>query len=194
MISRLSGAVMDIAAQMITLDVNGVGYAVSVADERLFKVGQLVDLPIYYHWNQENGPQLFGFDSLLAKTVFAQILSCTGCGPKIGLAVLGHMPPEQFLQAVSLGDVKALSAVNGIGPKKAELMIMQLKDKVLKITPAIEPTALVKMRQLRAALESLNYRPAEITHAFEQLKKNSVLEAPFDELLRSSLSYLAKRF
>lgn len=198
MIARLRGEVIEKSPQALTLDVQGVGYSISVVDEYSYALNQPVDLHTYYHWNQEQGPQLFGFTTALQKTVFGSILSCSGCGPKIGLAVLAHMSAQAFLQAVSLADTKALNAVSGIGQKKAELMIMQLKDKVTKIAPSEggleENATLKKIKQVHEVLASLHYKQAEINSALEYLNKQMVVEsAPFDELLRKGLSFLAKR-
>ena len=198
MISRLRGTVIEIDSHLLTIDVQGVGYEVVVVDGRLYTINQTVNIAIYYHWVEDKGPSLYGFDSQISKAVFTQILSCTGCGPKIGLAVLGHLTPQAFLQAISCADIKTLSRVNGIGTKKAELMIMQLKDKVTKIVPAHlapEHTTLIKIKQLQGALTSLNYKQSEITGALDHLNNQADMNAvSFDELLRKALSYLSKHF
>lgn len=199
MITLLHGIIRHTAAQLITLDVSSIGFAVGVPDERIYSVGDTATLEIYFHWNAENGPQLFGFTSEIARTTFSLILSVSGLGPKIGLAVLSSLTPEQFLQAIALADIKALSSVSGIGSKKAELIIMQLRDKAAKITSAVssssqEGITLTKIKEVSDALSSLNYSRAEITRALDHIKKNFQLqEISFDELLRKSLSFLSKR-
>ena len=198
MIARLCGKVVEKSSQHILLDVQGVGYSVSVVDERLYHLEQTVDVQIYFHWNQEQGPHLYGFADASSKTVFAAILSCSGCGPKIGLAVLAHMSPAIFLRAISLGQVHTLSEVSGIGPKKAELMIMQLKDKVAKIGPITDSIqdndTLLKIKQVQEALATLRYKPSEITASLDYLAKHVQIDtASVDELLRKGLSFLAKQ-
>jgi holliday junction DNA helicase RuvA len=197
MITLLRGTVLSLASQQLTVEVGGIGFAVGVPDERLYTLKQPVEVQVYFHWNQENGPQLYGFSSELAKTVFTLILSVSGIGPKIGLAVLAQINPEHFLQAIALADTKALSSVSGIGPKKAELMIMQLRDKAAKISPVQESSegvVLIKIKEVSQALDSLNYSRSEISAALDFLKKNTSLEsASFDELLRKALASLAKR-
>lgn len=199
MIAHLCGEVIDKAPQNIILNVQGVGYSISVVDERLYVLNQIVTVHVYYHWNQENGPALYGFPDALSKLVFAQIVSCSGCGPKIGLAVLAHMSATEFLRAITLSNASALSAVSGIGPKKAELMIMQLKDKVAKVVPPTgmpgsEHESLTKIKHVQEALATLRYKPAEITAALEFLNTQGDFNTiPLDELLRKSLSFLAKR-
>ena len=197
MIAHLKGIITEKSPQLLIVDVQGVGYAVSVHDERLYNKEQEIALYIYMHWNQDNGPTLYGFDTSLSKIVFGLIVSCSGCGPKIGLAVLVSMPPGYFLQVIATGDAKALSGVNGIGPKKAELMIMQLKDKVAKVTPdnlhPAKQVGLQNIKQVSQALSALHYKPAEIAVALDFLNENVILEkSSFDDLLRQALSVLAK--
>ncbi len=198
MIAHVRGLIIDKAHQVLTVDVQGIGYAIAVCDDRLYKKDQEIALHIYTHWSQDNGPQLYGFDTHGAKTIFTHILSCTGCGPKIGLAVLGAMPPYQFLQIVATGDARALSQVPGIGPKKSELIIMQLKDKVAKMAPEefhpAKHAGLHKVKQVSAALTALHYKQAEVARALDFLNKNATIEtSSFDELLKQALSVLAKR-
>lgn len=198
MISSLRGIIKDIMPQKITLSVGQIDFAIAVPAENLFFAEQKAELHIYFHWNQENGPMLFGFTSALAKTVFGLIISCSGLGPKIGLAILAQMAPEQFLQSIALADLKALSSISGIGAKKAESMIMQLKDKVASISywenKIPEGTCLVKIKQVSEALSSLNYSRTEINSALEHVKKDQMLDSStFDILLRKALSFLAKR-
>lgn len=198
MIAQLRGIISHIQSQHIIIDVQGVGYAVSVVDERLYVLNQNIDLSVYYHFNQEQGPQLYGFDGPFARTVFSYIISCSGCGPKLGLAVLSKLSPHEFLQAIAIADTKALSAVSGVGPKKAELMIMQLKDKIEKIAPAelisAQNTTLLKIKQLHGALAALSYKQYEITAALEHLNKTVTIEtSSFDELLRKLLIFLVKK-
>ena len=198
MIAHLKGLVTDKSHQALTIEIEGIGYAVAITDDRLYKKNDEVFLHIYTHWNQDTGPHLYGFDTLLSKKVFAQILSCSGCGPKIGLAVLSTMSASHFLQVIATGDARGLSDVPGVGPKKAELMIMQLKDKITKIAPEdIHPAkdaGFHKVKQVSAALTALHYKTSEVAIALDFLNKNVSLEtSSFDELLKKALSVLAKR-
>ncbi len=197
MIAHLNGTITDKSHQLLTVEVHGVGYAVSVHDDRLYKKDQQIVLHIYTHWHQDNGPTLYGFENALSKKVFGLVVSCSGCGPKIALAVLVSMPASHFLQIVSSADSKALSQVNGIGPKKAELMIMQLKDKVAKLAPEdIYPatsTGLQHIKQVSQALAALHYKQSEIAVALDFLNKHASIEkSSFDDLLKQALSALAK--
>ena len=199
MIAYLRGTVQEVTAQAIILDVGGVGYGVQVPDSYSFEKGKNCELYIHMHWNQENGPALFGFMTAAQKNIFMLIIGCSGMGPKIGVALLGHMQPGAFLAAVTLGDIKALSAINGIGPKKAESLVLQLRDKVAKMVQSgaivDEPAVLSNFKDISEVLTSLNYTRAEINGALEHIKKitTSQAQSSFDELMRHALAFLSKK-
>jgi len=197
MISHISGTVKSISDQSIVVDLHGLGLQVSVAQEAVFQIGSPVQLHAYMHWNQENGPSLFGFTSELEKAVFLMIIDCSGIGPKIGLAALGSLGAERFIEVIQSGDERGLSKVNGIGPKKAEQMMVHLKHKVVKLLEkGIKVTGSAQIthwQNIQEVLESLNYSRPEISATMRHLRESEVDAAlPFDNLMRKALSFLAK--
>lgn len=199
MITRLNGLVAESSDGVLTLDVNGVGYGVQVPKTLKFQVDQKVTLHTALHWNQENGPSLYGFATPLDRTLFLLITSCSGIGPKIGLAILSAMTPAQFVEVVHAGDEKGLSTINGIGPKKAEQMIVALKHKIAKVfeegTFVTEQGGPITARQeIAQVLKSLNYSKPEISSALQYLNEHyPSVSIPFDQLMRHVLGFLAKR-
>jgi Holliday junction DNA helicase RuvA len=200
MISLLQGKVISIDQQQLIIQVSGIGFQVLVARPELYSQEQEVNLPIYMHWNQEQGPSFFGFSTELEKKIFLLIISCSGIGPKIGLALLGQLSSAEFLHAVQSGNDKALSAVNGIGAKKAEQIVVQLRDKVTKLIntesdEAFEGAqAINHWNNISQVLKSLNYSRPEIESALAYLRKeHKGADCTFDQLMRSGLSFLAKR-
>lgn len=198
MINNLVGTVKEVKDQAITVDIGAMALQVAVPQESLFQTGSQVKLHIYMHWNQEQGPSLFGFQDELEKKVFLMIIDCSGIGPKIGLAVLASMSPQHFLEIIQSGNEKALSKVNGIGAKKAEQMIVQLKHKVAKLLESgIQITGsaqLTHWQNLTQVLESLNYSRGEIAAALKHLRDSEPqTDAPFDQMMRRALSFLSKK-
>src|SRR5258708_4097906 len=124
MISFLQGIVFDYNGNKLVLNVQGVGFDLQVSQAGTFVIGESVSLCVYLQWNQEQGPLLFGFHNELEKKVFLLVISCSGIGPKIALALLSALTPSVFLQIIQSGDEKALSGIPGIGAKKAEQMIV----------------------------------------------------------------------
>ena len=196
MINFLQGSIKAYKDQIITLEVRGIGFQVFVADSS-FVVGHEVALHIYLQWHQENGPILYGFHTDLEKSIFLMIISCSGIGPKIALAILSGMKPATFLKIIQTNDEKALSSINGIGAKKAEQMIVQLRHKAAKL---IESGVVVDddaefndLKNISDVLTSLSYSRAEISQALQYVKEEVEPNAPFDKLMRKALSYLSKK-
>lgn len=197
MIHSLTGTIKEISETGVVLDTGAFGFGISTAQPHKFQVGQQAHMLTYMHWNAENGPSLFGFATALEKTVFLLIIDCPGVGPKIGMAVLGHMSPAEFLEAVQSANEKALSSVNGIGAKKAEQIIVQLKHKVAKLVDAgidLGDSAMLEQRhEIGQVLKTLNYSKAEISSAMHYLNESYPGNVAFDQLMRHALAYLSKR-
>lgn len=200
MFSYLRGKITAVSEGTVTLDVQGVGFAFQVPSPEFFQGKQDISVPVHMHWNSDNGPSLYGFSSELERTVFLLITSCSGLGPKIGLAVLHQLSPGAFLQAIQEGDDKSLSSVSGIGAKKAEQIIVQLRHKVTKLIDSgvvLEQGAhesLEQWKNLTQVLQSLNYSRQEIESTLAHLRKEGGgAAAPFDALMRQALSFLAKK-
>lgn len=198
MLSFVKGTVYAIKDQAVVVDTGSFGLTLQVSDNTVFQAGSPVKLHSYLHWNQEQGPSLFGFQTELEKTVFLLVISCSGIGPKIALAVLAGMTPSVFLNVVQAGNDQALSAINGIGQKKAEQLIMQLKHKVVKLLESgieiDQPGNVVQWQDLSKVLVELKYSKAEVTQALKYVQETQQPGgAKFDVLLRSALSYLSKK-
>lgn len=198
MIHHIKGTIARVEEQTIIIETAGMGFSVQVPNAAVFQKGAQTELNVYMHWNQEQGPTLFGFSSALEKKVFLLIISCSGIGPKIALALLHQMTPTAFVHAITTNNLDALSSVSGIGPKKAEQLLVQLRHKVTALSEAMEdhvdsPDA-VRWKDVADALGSLNYSRQEVSRTMQYLHENhSGKPVPFDELFRHALSFLAKR-
>ena len=197
MLYALTGVVQSSRKQVVTLFADPIALDVAVPDETLFKVDQKQTIYLYLHWNQEQGPSLYGFQKELDKTIFLMIISCSGLGPRIGLAVLAGLGAQTFLEAVYAGNEKLLSKVNGIGAKKAEQMIVHLKHKVnqlLQSGVSIEGSGdHAQWNTVMEALSALSYSRSEITQAVNFVRNNSAGSAiEFDQIMRQALSFLSK--
>jgi len=185
--------------QEIIINLGVMGVAVQVPNAQLFEQNVPLKIYSYFHWNSENGPSLFGFAQPLDRSVFKIIISCSGIGPKIALAVLADLGAQQFLHAISSGDDQMLSKVSGIGKKKAEQIIVALKHKVATLleSGSVEVSDIKQsshFHDVSLALQSLNYSRPEIGRAMDFLKKNIKIDTvTFDVLLRQALSYLSKQ-
>jgi len=196
MIYSIAGIIKEIKDQLIVVEMHGIGLSIFVPSALSFQQGQQVSLVTYLHWHQEQGPSLFGFASETEKNIFELLINCSGVGPKLALAIIGNLGIQGLLEIVQSENTKVFSKVPGIGAKKAEQIIVQLKHKtnsLMKDMPTTSPSANA-LHEVRQALESLNYSRGEITTAIHFLNKNNEnTQLPFDKLLRQALSYLSKR-
>jgi holliday junction DNA helicase RuvA len=185
--------------QEIIVNLGMMGIALQVPSAQVFEQNVPLKIYSYLHWNSENGPSLFGFANPLDRSVFKVIISCSGIGPKIALAVLADLGAQSFLHAITVGDDQMLSKVSGIGKKKAEQIIVSLKHKVATLMESgtIEVSDIKQSSHfydVSLALQSLNYSRPEIGRAMDYLKKNTKIDnVTFDVLLRQALSYLSKQ-
>lgn len=199
MFAYLSGTVRSLAQQLVVVDVGGVGYAVAVPRETVFLLDQKVQLYTHLHWNQEQGPSLFGFATEAERAIFLLLIGCSGVGPKLALAVLAELGVASFLEAVQAGNESALSVVPGIGEKKAEQIIVQLKHKVSKllssgIAASFEGSKVdERWHEVAQVLQTLNYSRQEISAALNYVREQcSGKQEPFEQMMRHALSFLSK--
>jgi len=198
MIHYISGIIKTISNDYILVDIGNIGLMIYVPFPSYFKISEKVNLHIYMHWKQEQGPSLYGFLSPIEREVFVILISCPGVGPKIGLTVLVDLGVEALLEAIQKGNDKMLSKVSGIGAKRAEQITIQLKHKVAKFIKAgtflPKSEGLVKWQEVSEVLSSLNYSRIEISAAMKHLSDNySKDKFSFDQLIRHALSFLYKK-
>ena len=144
MIAFLKGTLVRKKPTSILLDVRDVGYELSIpmsTFEQLPKVGEKVTLLTHHHV-REDAESLFGFFSSQEKEIFVTLISVSGIGPRIALAALSSMRPQQIRDYIVNGEVGMMTSVPGIGKKTAERMIVELRDKLssLYMTPAAGAT------------------------------------------------------
>lgn len=198
MLYQITGIIKHLEEQCIVVDCGALAFSLCVPREHAFSLHSSATLYTHLHWHQEQGPTLFGFTSELERTTFLMIISCSGIGPKIGLAILGQLGTQPFLQAVQTNNESALSSVSGIGPKKAEQIMVQLRHKVAKLLKsgvALEVSpAMEQWQNVADVLSSLNYSRAEVANTMKYLGDTYAGQPlPFDQLMRHALSFLAKK-
>jgi Holliday junction DNA helicase RuvA len=145
MIAILSGAVSEKLADVVVIDVKGVGYGVLVPAEEYGRlgIGETAKLYIYEHI-REQAHDLFGFLSRDTKALFEQLLDVNGVGPKMALNMLSIGSAQDVRRAIAAGDVKFIQQANGVGKRVAERVVVELKDKVGLIGVDLESAGLLQ--------------------------------------------------
>ena len=131
MIGKLSGRVDYRSSDHVMLDVRGVGYMVYCSDRTLASLPAAGE-PVALYTDllvREDLLQLFGFTSLVEKEWHRLLMSVQGIGAKASLAILGALGPDGVSRAIALGDWISLKAAKGVGPKTAQRVVIELKDK-----------------------------------------------------------------
>lgn len=199
MFAHLTGKVLSAVDGTLVLDVAGVGFALQVPKAEQFQGKGVITMAVHLHWNQENGPTMFGFATEMEKRLFLLVIGCSGIGPKMALSLIEQLSPTILIKAVQENDEKVLSSVSGIGPKKAEQIIVQLRHKITKLldiglsSDDVDLISLQDWKNVTQVLQSLNYSKGEIDAALNHLKKNTHTTVQFDVLVRQALSFLSKR-
>ncbi len=194
MIASLRGTLLVQAADYIVIEAGGVGYHVAVprpVSERLGGVGDEVRV-LTHMIVREDAMLLFGFSDVAERAFFELLLSVTGVGPKVALALLGAVPIEQLQLAIANENMVLLAQVPGIGKKTAARLILELKAKVgqLPSMPAITTTGSAFGRvniEVQDVLQSLGYSAVEAQAAVSSLPADA--PADIEERLREALRY-----
>ncbi len=192
MIARLSGTVWSIGENHVIVRAGGIGFQVQVPSgvlAQLDSVGQPVEL--FTHLNvRENELALYGFLTEEELALFRLLLSISGIGPKVALALLGTVSPDALRQAVVQEEPGLLSRVPGIGPKTARAIIFHLKDKLIPTGAVAAPLLGDADVEVIAALTGLGFSLVEAQAALQSLPRDEDL--PVEERVRQALAYFAR--
>ena len=197
MIGYLKGTLLQRSPERVVLDVQGVGYRVSIPLSTFYEVekigdGQSLGLHIHTHV-REDAIELFGFWTEREQLLFEKLIQVSGIGPKLARVILSGMPAEELLGALAAGDAARLATIPGIGKKTAERMLVDLKDKAQALAIAMDQPARIDDTEtdLVQALVNLGYRETLARKAVAAARKESDSDA-FHDLLRLSLQRLSR--
>ena len=131
MISRLKGVVVEIEGDTVVVDVQGVGYSVVCTSSLMAALSVDQEACIVTHTDvKEDAIRIFGFESKSERRMFQLLTKVSGMGPRSAVDVLSNVPARDLLRAIGIGDVQALMKIKGVGKKKAERIVVELKDLV----------------------------------------------------------------
>jgi len=185
-ISRLRGRPAGRSPEGLVLDVNGVGYLVAATPAVLRRAtaGAEVTVETYLHV-REDALQLYGFADAEERELFVHLLTVSGIGPKVALAVVSGSPASELRKAIALGDHARFQAIPGIGKKTAERIVLELKEKLGTVVESglsavsDSPSHLVA----RDALVELGYSVIDAERALAEIDP----DLPAEERVRLAL-------
>jgi len=198
LIAYLEGKLIEKNPTLLILEVNGVGYAVNIPVSTygsLVETGQMVKILTYQHV-REDELKLYGFSTKPEKELFELLIAVNGVGPRMALSILSCISVQEFQRSVLQEDLDVLTAISGVGKKKAQRLIVELKEKLSKVdlgerkdlreeeailTPAVDEAAL--------ALISLGYTKVDARRALDKVTEETKEALPVEELIKRVLKY-----
>lgn len=175
MIYSLNGKILHTEPTFVVIECGGVGYQCYATMNTLRTLPHIGETATIYTQMlvREDAIELCGFSTTAERNCFTMLMSISGVGAKVALAILSVLTPEQVALSVSLGDSKTLTKANGVGNKLAQRIILELKDKIKKldiaatttttdVPAAVMPAATGNVSQAIAALSVLGYTPDEV--------------------------------
>lgn len=206
MIGRIRGILVENEAPLLLVEAAGVGYEIQAPLGTCCNLTTLgEEIILHTHLSvSENAHQLYGFINLRDRSLFRSLIKISGVGPKLGLAILSGMEPEQFISCVQNGEVSLLVKIPGVGKKTAERLIIEMKDKFKNFESNFSQATQsgqseqsnssttkiaihVVMMEVQSALVSLGYK----SHDADKVVSRLAEEHDFSNLSSSELIRLA---
>lgn len=194
MITSVRGMLEFKGAGQVYINLGGVSLQVFIPTstmDRLGPVGARVQLQTYFHFRADV-MALYGFSSVEERSIFLAVLGVTGIGPKLALALLSNVSPEQIVSAVATDNINFFTQVPGFGKKTASRLVLELKSDLEKGKLGV-PLGMGMQQDVEvgAALAALGYTPAEVNQALNALPSDSSLST--EERVKLALQHLSSR-
>lgn len=192
MIAYLRGQIINKTSGYVIVEVNGLGYQVFVGENLGNELKANTEVELYtHHQVREEASDLYGFKTIDDLSLFELLLSVSGVGPKSALGVLSLASADDIKEAIVRGDADLLTKVAGIGKKTAERLVLELKNKVMRVSSgtSLESTTLGSSDELDA-LMSLGYSLSEARTALNAVSSELVDSG---ERVKAALKKMAKR-
>jgi holliday junction DNA helicase RuvA len=199
MIAKLRGRLDSFGADFAVIDVNGVGYLVSASSRTLAALGAIGE-EVVLHTEMlvaEDSIRLVGFGSAGERDWFRLLTSVQGVGNRVALAILSALSADEIHRAIASGDHRMVARAQGVGPKLAQRVVHELKDKAggIALGPggAAAPAPAGSFAQdAVSALANLGFRPAEASAAVARAEAELGADATLDALVRLALKKAAR--
>ena len=192
MIGRLRGAVLELAENVALIDVGGVGYEVELtsgtAADLAARSGEAV---VFTHLvGREEAQTLYGFASAAERNLFRTLIKVSGVGPKLALALLSAVSPDQLAASIANGDAAAITSVPGIGKKTAQRLVVELRDRVA-LSAAAAPVGQGPVGDAVLALVALGYRESAAARVIGEVGQALGDGADVEALVKEALKRMA---
>jgi len=179
----------------IIIEISGLGYSCYISTntyDDLPKPGEEVSLLTYFQVT-ENSQQLFAFSDVTERELFMMLIGVSGIGPKTAIVLLSAVSPDEFKRRLIAGEVSMLTALPGIGPKTARRIIVELKDKFVKLSaddlPREDSEIKPEVSDAYDALLALGFQMKDIRNAISKIQ-NGEKDLGAEEMIKQALKSL----
>ncbi|QDK70133.1 Holliday junction branch migration protein RuvA [Lactococcus protaetiae] len=198
MFEYLNGKLVKISPTHIVIDVQGVGYLVSVANPYAWSATMNTEIKVFVHQViREDAHTLYGFINEGEKSLFLRLISVSGIGPKSALAIIAASDNEGLINAIDSNDIKYLTKFPGVGKKTAMQMVLDLAGKfdlttssALTVNSVSTDSNNVALEEAIEALQALGYRATELKKVEKELANQKGLTS--EEYIKSALKLMMK--
>ncbi|MGN0558311.1 MAG: Holliday junction branch migration protein RuvA [Acutalibacteraceae bacterium] len=200
MLYSVRGKLLHTEQSFAVIECGGVGFRCQTTLNTLKSIKLGTEVTLYTYMNvREDAIELFGFATMTELECFKLLISVSGVGPKVGLAVLSVLTPEQTVMAIASNDSKTITRANGVGAKLAQRIILELKDKIKGITSGEgvsffedSGVALMSSSNVSKAIEALSvlgYTTADVSPVLSTLDGS----LPVERLIAETLKRMGKK-
>lgn len=188
MITHIQGRLVEKNPTDLVIDCNGVGYFINISLHTFSELPTSENVKLFTHMLvREDSHTLYGFSSVAEREIFRLLISVSGVGASIARTMLSSLAPEQVLDAIAQNDITTIQSVKGIGTKTAQRVVLDLKDKILKVYGLSSISAGTSNTNKNEALSALE------TLGFVRKQSEKVVDAIVQENPQASVEMIIKQ-
>ncbi len=195
MIGYLKGTLIEKKPSSVLMDVNGVGYLVTIPVSTFYDLPEEgTPLSLYIHTHvREDILALYGFRTTREKVLFEKLIGVSGIGPKMAIAFLSGMSADELIPAIQRQDILKLTTIPGVGRKTAERVALELREQISALLSEAAQAAQAKPMQedLISALVNLGYHRSQADRAVKKVLEDAKPDSSFETLLKNSLQMIS---
>ncbi|MAQ75314.1 MAG: Holliday junction branch migration protein RuvA [Aquimarina sp.] len=193
MITHIRGRLVEKNPTEVVIDVNGVGYLLHISLHTYSLLSDNEDIKLYTHLQiKEDSHTLFGFADKFERELFRLLISISGIGASIARTMLSSLHPDQVKNAIATGDVPTIQSIKGIGAKTAQRVIIELKDKILKVYDIDEVSVSqnnTNKEEALSALETLGFNRKQAEKVVDKVIQSNP-EETVENIIKQALKNL----
>ncbi|WP_418509071.1 Holliday junction branch migration protein RuvA [Corallibacter sp.] len=193
MITHIQGKLVEKNPTDVTIDCNGVGYLLNISLHTFSKIPDQENIKLFTHLQvKEDSHTLFGFSSLSEREIFRLLISVNGIGASIARTMLSSLSPKEIREGIATENVALIQSIKGIGAKTAQRVILDLKDKILKVYDIDElstPQSNTNKDEALSALDVLGFQKKQSERVVDKILKTQP-DADVETIIKQALKNL----